>query len=143
MLGILLELIFDIDFDPNRDPRQVRVTNARLDAFNAGRVVRVRCRVRWPDAQRARWRRGRLYVTRGRADWRQRFRRRRSLTIDRRAIAESARVRSRMIVLVCLVEGVRVELAVRWRDLPLVGRVVALPSLPMTAVRAGGAPRRR
>ena len=132
-MSALLELVFDIDFDGSRDPRRVRAANARLDAFNAGRAVRVRCRVRWPDAERARWHRGTLYVARGRAEWRRRFRRTRSLIVSRRAVAESARVRSRMIVLVCLVDGVRVELAVRWRDLPLVGRVVPLPQLPLSA----------
>lgn len=132
LLGDLISsLVGDFLVDGTTESRPGR-TSRQIAAFEQDREIRIPCAVR---ENGERWRHGALRVRRGAATWRRRFRNQPSLTLNRRSASPQEHRRGRelsggyprRVVLGYQVAEGCVELAVRRRDLPIVGRVLNLP----------------
>jgi hypothetical protein len=75
-------LIKSLGLDHQPSPRALR---RRRAAFEEGRVIKIGCKLRWPDAEYGRWARGRLHLSRASGmRWTSRFRSTRAMAIDHR-----------------------------------------------------------
>jgi hypothetical protein len=113
LIGFVIEQIVDVDVD--RRPRGPRWDRARR-RFAAGLPVRIRCTGRVAGG---RWRREPLRVADGEIRWRGE-----SL---RGATPVRARVTGRRVVLGYATRQGTVELKIKQRHLPIVGRLLRLP----------------
>jgi hypothetical protein len=117
--------------------RAQRKSVARLGEFKDGKEVTIRCALRYPDSDHPRWSHGKLTLSRGKASWKRRFAKDPTLTLNRHtaigvrtrriSTREAWRVSSKSIVLLYVVEGVSVEIAVRWYTVALLGKVLDIP----------------
>lgn len=121
--------------DELSERRSAKATSKQLAAFAAGEAVTVPCALREPGA---RWRHGALRLVKGQAAWAARFRKAPEVTLTRRAATpvrarrvgavEAVGVNPNLMVLSYQLDGATLELAVRPRDLPIVGRVLHIPA---------------
>lgn len=133
VMGEVAASLDDVDVPDRRRSGPPR----RLRAFLAGAPVTVPCGLRQPDAAAGRWRSGVLRLARGSAVWRPRFhggapvvfRPSDIVPVGWRPVRPAERLRWRRshIVLAYDMADTRVELAIRPRQLTIVGRVLALP----------------
>jgi hypothetical protein len=129
------DLLGSVLGDELTERRSAKATSKQLAAFAAGEVVAVPCALREPDA---RWRHGALRLVKGQAAWIPRFRKSPEVTLARGAAtavrsrrvgpAEAFGVNPNLFVLAYAVEGRTLELALRPRDLPILGRVLEIPA---------------
>lgn len=125
--------------EPGSGRRRERVSRNRREAFESGGEISLSCALRWPDGGLPRWQRGRLRLSRGRAQWSPCLRRVRVADLEYRAATpQVARRRSGLerfrlvrtdVVLVYGLADGQLELAVRRWDLAELARLFEMPPI--------------
>jgi hypothetical protein len=137
LADLLLSTLGGLISEPVRQRRAAAMTRKRFVAFDAGHEVRIPCALRHVHDGTTRWRHGRLRLVKGRAAWAPRWHREPSVTFNRTTAVgqrgrrvggrESLSINPRLTVLSYRVADDVIEIAVRKRDLAILGRVVGLP----------------
>lgn len=139
LAGLLVRLVVGLTLglvgDQINQRRAAELLKKRMDAFRDGKEVRIPCAMR--HGQATRWRHGHLRLAKGAGAWVPRLRRQPLLTFNRgTAVGQYGRqahgratpgIGRRLAVVAYRIDGDTVELALRQRDLALLGRVVELP----------------